>query len=330
MSFQKFKFSLLLAAGALACSPDCLAQDTATADPKPANAQTPQVPAQVDPAKAEQELIAKAGEVMGYNMCRNFKTKNPDADYSQILEGIKAAASGVDRSSFVFGYQMMTQLKNENIGIGAQQLEAGIKKVMAGEELGVSDQEIQMLMMAFGQMVEQKRAAEAKKEMDDNVAAGLAYIAQQKTANPQLKELKDGIYYEVMKEGAGPAAGENAIVKFDYTGRFVDGEVFDSSEKPLDGSQGEPMEQNINGFIPGFSKTLQAMNKGARWKVIIPGDQAYGARGSGGKIGPMQTLIFELELLDIKQMPVAPADPPAPSQPSTQAQPSPATGGQGK
>jgi FKBP-type peptidyl-prolyl cis-trans isomerase len=255
---------------------------------------------------------------MGYNMCRNFKSQNPDADYSQILEGIKAASGGEDRSSYVFGYQMMTRLKEQNIGIGAEQLEVGIKKVIAGEELGVSDQEIQMMMMAFGQMVEQKRIADMKKTVADNKAAGEAYIEQQTAANPNLKELKDGIYYEVLKAGTGPVAGPNARVKFDYTGSFTDGEVFDSSEKPIDGSPGEPAEESVSGVIPGFSKALQAMNTGARWRVIIPGEQGYGVRGSGGKIGPMQTLVFELSLLEIKEevaKPGNPAIPVVPGQP---------------
>jgi len=236
---------------------------------------------------------------MGYNMARNFKAQNPGADYAQILEGLKAAEGGEDRSGYVFGYQMMTRMKDQKVGLTSDHLGAGIKKAMAGEQLGMTDQEAQMLGMAFSQMVEQNRIAERKKTVEDNKAKGEAYIAAQKASNPNIKELSDGIYYEVLKEGAGEKPGPKAKVSVDYTGRFVDGEVFDSSVKPLDGGPGQPAEFPVGGVIPGFSKALMAMPAGSKWRVLIPGDQAYGMRGSGGKIGPMQTLVFELELLKI-------------------------------
>ena len=236
---------------------------------------------------------------MGYNLARNWKSQNPDADYNQVLEGMKAADGGDDKSSYVFGYQMMKRMKDQKVGITAAQLEVGLKKAMAGEELGMSEQEVQMLMMAFGQMVEEKRIADMKKTVEDNKAAGEAYIAAQKTANANLKELGEGVYYEVLTEGTGPKPGPNAKVSVHYTGTFPDGEVFDSSVKPVDGGPGEPAEFLVSRVIPGFTQSLLAMPVGSKWRVIIPGEKAYGVRGSGGKIGPMQTLIFELELLKI-------------------------------
>ena len=267
---------------------------------QPAQAGQAGQPAPATPqAPDENELKEKCGMVMGYNLARNWKSQNPDADYAQVLQGIKDADSGNDKSSYVFGYQMMTRMKEQSVGISAAQLEVGLRKAMAGEELGMTDQEVQMLMMAFGQMVEQNRIAEMKKTVEDNKAAGEKYIADQKAANPNLKELGEGVYYEVLTEGTGPKPGANATVSVDYTGTFVDGEVFDSSVKPLDGGPGEPAEFEVGGVIPGFTQSLLAMPVGSKWRVIIPGEKAYGVRGSGGKIGPMQTLVFELELLKI-------------------------------
>ena len=176
----------------------------------------------------------------------------------------------------------------------------------------MNDQEVEMLMMAFGKMVEKNRIAEMKKVVDDNKATGMAYVEAQKAATAGLKELSDGIYYEVLKEGSGAKPSANATVSVDYTGSFVDGEVFDSSVKPVDGGPGEPAEFQVGKVIPGFSKSLMAMNVGSKWRVIIPGEQAYGLRGSGGKIGPMQTLVFELELLKIVDDGEAPAATAAP------------------
>ncbi len=250
----------------------------------------------------ENALKDKFGMVMGYRFARRFKSQNPDASYAEILEGIKASERGEDKKSFVYGYQMMERMKEQKVGLSAAQLEAGFKKAMAGEELGMSDQETQMLAMAFGKLVEQKQIAEMKKTTEDNKAKGAAYIAAQKAANPNVKELSDGIYYEVLKEGTGGKAGPQATVSVDYTGSFVDGEVFDSSVKPLDGGPGKPADFQVGRVIPGFTKALLAMPVGSKWRVLIPGDQAYGIRGSGGKIGPMQTLVFEVELLKIVSM----------------------------
>ena len=267
-------------------------------------------PAQVEPAAPnEKELKEKFGMVFGYNVTRNFKSQNPDADVAQILEGIKAAEGGVDKSGYVFGYQLMSRLKDQNAGLTGAHLEAGIKNAMAGEELGMSNQEAQMIGMAFTQMIEKKQMEEMKKKVDDNKAKGEAYVSAQKAANPNVKELSDGIHYEVLKEGTGEKPGAKATVSVDYTGSFVDGEVFDSSVKPLDGRPAKPVNFRLSGgAIPGFLKALSAMSVGSKWRVIIPGDQAYGMRGRG-KIGPMQTLIFELEMLNVVdsgEPPVAP------------------------
>ena len=253
--------------------------------------------------KAAEGGVDKSGYVFGYNAIRNFKSQNPDADVAQVLEGIKAAEDGVDKSGYVFGYQLMSGVKEQNAGLTSAHLEAGIKKAIAGEELGMSSQETQMIGMAFSQMIQkkqrEKQMAEMKKKVDDNKAKGEAYVTAQKAANPNIKELGDGVYYEVLKEGTGEKPGAKATVSVDYTGRFIDGEVFDSSVKPLDGRPAKPLDFQLSGgAIPGFLKALSAMSVGSKWRVIIPGEQAYGMR-SRGKIGPMQMLIFEIEMLKV-------------------------------
>lgn len=339
MSIHKLSFALVLSSSVMLCGQ--LAAQSGTTQEVPATA-APQVaqpataaPQVAQPAAAEQKpaepaapadlapdaLKDKCGMVMGYNLARNWKSQNPDADFNQVLEGIRAADGGEDKSSYVFGYQMMSRMKDQKVGLKASQLEVGLRKAMAGEELGMTDQEVQMLMMAFGKMVEEKRTAERNKTIADNTAAGEAYIAAQKAANPNLKELSEGIYYEVLTEGSGPKPGKTATVSVNYTGTFIDGEVFDSSVKPTDGGAGKPAEFRVNRVIPGFTKSLLAMPVGSKWRVIIPGDQAYGTRGSGGKIGPMKTLIFELELLKIvndgvKPAAVARTKPKAPAKPT--------------
>ena len=305
MSIHKLNLVIYLSLSVALCG-QVVAQDgSGTATPTAPAAQA--APAAPD----EGELKDKFGLVMGYNLARNWKRQNPDGDYAQVLEGINDAFNGTNKDGYVFGYNTMSRMKKRNTGLTADQLAVGIRKAMAGEPLGVSDQEAQMLGMAFSQMVEKNRIADIKKKADDNRARGAAYITAQKASNPNLKELSDGIYYEVLKEGSGDKPGENATVSVNYTGSFVDGKVFDSSVKPVDGGPGKPAEFRVGRVIPGFSKSLMAMTVGSKWRVIIPGDQAYGPRGSGGKIGPVETLVFELELLEI----IDPGDAPAATAP---------------
>ncbi|MCL4139330.1 UNVERIFIED_CONTAM: hypothetical protein GTU68_015305 [Idotea baltica] len=155
-------------------------------------------------------------------------------------------------------------------------------------------------------MMERKKAAELKAKSDANDAEGKAYIQQQVSSNANLKELSDGIYYEVLAAGEGESPSPSSRVKVDYKGTLTNGEVFDTSLEPSGGRPAAPAVFPVSGVIPGFSKALQAMKVGGKWRVLIPGEQAYGVRGSGQKIGPMQTLIFELSLLEIVEPPKPP------------------------
>ena len=97
-----------------------------------------------------------------------------------------------------------------------------------------------------------------------------------------------------MKEGKGAKPKATDTVKCHYEGRLIDGTVFDSSIR-----RNEPAEFPVNGVIAGWVEALQLMNVGAKWQLYIPSELAYGAHGAGQSIGPNETLIFDVELLDI-------------------------------
>jgi FKBP-type peptidyl-prolyl cis-trans isomerase FklB len=102
------------------------------------------------------------------------------------------------------------------------------------------------------------------------------------------------LQYEVLAEGAGqsPAASDQVVVH--YTGKLIDGTVFDSSVE-----RGEPATFGVTQVIPGWVEALQMMKPGAKWRVFIPSNLAYGPQGAGGVIGPNATLIFDVELLSV-------------------------------
>ena len=119
--------------------------------------------------------------------------------------------------------------------------------------------------------------------------SGLQQIAKKSGVDT----LANGIQYKIIKKGEGAKPAATDMVKVHYRGTLIDGTEFDSSIK-----RGEPVEFPLNRVIPGWTTALQQMPVGSKWEIFIPSDQAYGPRGNGS-IGPNETLIFEVELLDI-------------------------------
>jgi FKBP-type peptidyl-prolyl cis-trans isomerase len=157
---------------------------------------------------------------------------------------------------------------------------------------------LQEIMMGLQKDVQAKaaeRGEKAKKEGEDFLAAN--------KSKEGVKTLPSGLQYKVMKEGKGPKPKPTDVVSTHYRGTLIDGTEFDSSYK-----RGEPTEFPVGQVIPGWTEALTNMNVGSKWQVFIPSGLAYGPGGQG-PIPPNSTLVFEMELLAIK-------DPNAPSAPA--------------
>ncbi len=140
-----------------------------------------------------------------------------------------------------------------------------------------------------------KRMAEKEKQMQESKGleqpALEKYLAENKV---KTKPTESGIYYIETKKGTGPQPKATDVVKVHYTGRLLDGTVFDSSEG------GEPAQFGLNQVIPGWTEGLQMMKKGGKAQLILPSSMAYGAQGTpGGPIPPYSPLVFDVELIDI-------------------------------
>ncbi len=126
-----------------------------------------------------------------------------------------------------------------------------------------------------------------------NLAKGQAFLeANAEEEGVQVTE--SGLQYTVIEEGTGDSPAATDTVKVHYCGTLIDGEKFDSSY-----DRGEPAQFPVNGVIQGWVEALQLMGEGAKWKLFIPPELAYGPRGAGGVIGPNATLIFDVELIAI-------------------------------
>ena len=154
------------------------------------------------------------------------------------------------------------------------------------------------------EFMQKKQAAYLAKVKSQSLTASTAFF-KKLDENKNIVVLPDGLRYEIIKPGEGAFPKASDTVKVHYTGTLVDGTVFDSSVQ-----RGEPAEFPLNGVIPGWTEGLQKVNKGGKIKLYVPPQLGYGDEGKGG-IPPGATLIFDVELLEIKApAPAAPATAP--------------------
>ncbi|MEI2267333.1 FKBP-type peptidyl-prolyl cis-trans isomerase [Erwinia sp. CGal63] len=207
------------------------------------------------------------------------------------------------------GRYMENSLKEqEKLGIklDQQQLIAGVQDAFANKSK-LSDQEIEQTLQAFEGRV--KTAAQAKMEKDakENTEKGEAFAA--KFAKEKgVKKTESGLLYQVEKEGTGDAPKDSDTVVVNYKGTLIDGSEFDNSY-----TRGEPLSFRLDGVIPGWTEGLKHVKKGGKIKLVIPPQLAYGKNGVPG-IPANSTLVFDVELLDIKPAAKADANAQAPTE----------------
>jgi FKBP-type peptidyl-prolyl cis-trans isomerase FklB len=183
------------------------------------------------------------------------------------------------------GRKLGDDLKKQSIDIDPNLITKGIQDALVGAKPLLTDQEIQETMLAF-----QKEMMEKYKKQ------GEAFLAENKKKEG-VKTLPDGLQYKVIKAGTGKKPKADDTVTVNYRGALINGTEFDSSYK-----RGQPVTFPVSGgMIKGWSEALQLMEEGAKWELFIPSNLAYGERGMGGIIGPNATLIFEVELVSVKE-----------------------------
>jgi len=173
----------------------------------------------------------------------------------------------------------------------------GLSSAAAGKE---SPFDLPKIGPAMDEFMQKKQAVYLEKMKKQSVAAAAEFFAKLKS-NKNVIELPSGLRYEIVKPGEGAFPKPTDTVKVHYTGKLVDGTTFDSSV-----DRGEPAEFPLDQVIPGWTEGIQKVNKGGKIKLYVPAALAYGDEGRPG-IPPGATLVFDVEVLDIKATPAAPA-----------------------
>ena len=207
------------------------------------------------------------------------------AYYAGIQMGQQIAQQWIPGLSYeIFGEDSTRQVSLQNLLAGFISGASGKNCLMTADEAA---QTMQTMMQTVKARVMAEKFGDWKKECEDYMAK----IAKKEG----IKELGDGVYYEVITEGTGAVPADTNKVSVNYEGKLLNDTIFDSSYQ-----RGEPAKFRCDQVIPGWTKALTNMPDGSTWMVYIPQEQAYGER-EAGKISPFSCLIFKIELLGIEK-----------------------------
>jgi FKBP-type peptidyl-prolyl cis-trans isomerases 1 len=198
--------------------------------------------------------------------------------------------SAASLASYAVGRQIGEQLTAQPFpGMHPEALLEGLGNVLKQIPSPYTENELRAALDEINRQVTRMR----KQEANALAAAGEKFLELNKQ-RPEVITTDSGLQYEVLQAGTGRRPTRDDSVRVHYHGTLVDGTVFDSSVE-----RNEPVEFSVSGVISGWTEALQLMQEGARYKLYIPHQLAYGASGAGGVIAPYSTLIFEVELLAV-------------------------------
>ena len=200
----------------------------------------------------------------------------------------------LDRISYALGLSMGNNFRASGIKtINVKDFADGVAAVFEGAEPKMSYDEAKLEIKNFFEAMEAEQREAAAKMGEVNEKAGKAFL-DENGKRVEVKTTASGLQYEVLEEGSGKQPTAQDQVTVHYTGKLIDGTVFDSSVE-----RGQPATFGVTQVLPGWVEALQLMKEGAKWRLFIPSNLAYGPNGAGNVIGPNSTLIFDVELIKV-------------------------------
>ncbi|KTC85400.1 MULTISPECIES: FKBP-type peptidyl-prolyl cis-trans isomerase [Legionella] len=217
------------------------------------------------------------------------------ADTATSAPSATSLSTDTDKLSYSIGADLGKNFKKQGIDISPAAMAKGLQDGMSGGQLLLTEDQMKEVLNKFQKELMMKRSAEFNKKSEENKSRGEAFLKDNKSKDGVVS-LPSGLQYKILEKGDGAKPAKEDTVTVEYTGRLINGQVFDSTEKT-----GKPATFKVSQVIPGWTEALQLMPSGSTWEVYIPSDLAYGPRSVGGPIGPNETLIFKIRLLSVKK-----------------------------
>jgi FKBP-type peptidyl-prolyl cis-trans isomerase FklB len=208
-----------------------------------------------------------------------------------------------DKVSYSIGLNIGSNFKKQDQELNPDALLAGVKDALSDKKPALTEEQVRETMQEFGKQMQEKQKAIGEK----NAADGAKFLAENKKKEG-VKTTESGLQYKVIKEGTGPQPKNTDTVSVNYRGTLINGTEFDSSYK-----RGQPATFPVTGVIKGWTEALQMMKAGSKYQLFIPPELAYGERAVGGEIPANSTLLFDVELLEVKSAASSTGPSPSPS-----------------
>jgi FKBP-type peptidyl-prolyl cis-trans isomerase FklB len=209
-------------------------------------------------------------------------------------KNINNKSSFEDQVSYSFGYLMGKNYTENLKNVDLDAFINGLKIAATGKIPSLSEEEMSKVLTQFKQQVDAKQLIVHQQLAEKNAKAGTQFLAENKQKSG-IKTTASGLQYQVLQQGTGKTPTASSTVKVNYEGRLLDGTVFDSSI-----ARQQPAEFQVNHVIQGWTEGLQLMKEGGKYRFFIPANLAYGEIGAGDAIEPNSTLIFDVDLLEVK------------------------------
>lgn len=198
------------------------------------------------------------------------------------------------RGVYATGYELGRNLREQGVDVDSGVLIRGLIDGLEDRRPLLTGGEMHETMLEFGDELANRQQERLAEQGERNLAAGGAFLESNRS-KPGVVTLPSGLQYEVLREGTGPRAASVDEVTVHYEGKLIDGTVFNTSY-----GLGRPMEATVSELIPGWQEALLLMREGARWRIFLPPQAAYGDRSPSPLVGPSATLVFELELIAVR------------------------------
>ena len=251
--------------------------------------------------------------LLGYNLLTNLLTRKRNITLKKKLIVLATIVSSLNllspllanaielntvqqRSGYSVGMGYAESLRQQGIDISAESFIQGFKDSYSGAKPALSEAQMQKAIEELQTLTLAKKAETERLQSEKNQTEGKAFLAANKS-KADVVTLPSGLQYKVVKTGTGSSPKLTDVVTTHYRGTLLNGEEFDSSYK-----RNQPASFPVNGVIPGWTEALQLMKVGDKWQLFLPAELAYGSQAPRGSvITPNSTLLFDIELLEIKK-----------------------------